>query len=339
MPSSPPTTASPTPPARPRRASATRPTGSASRRPSTRSVVTVLGRLGHEANPNPKGRNRLVLSSAARGVERRADAWWWNPAEAPLAEALAAAAPQGGIVAVPGGMRVFDLFLAAGYDAFHLTRVASVLVPDGTPVFSAVRDGRTRRRPPRRPAASTRTATGDARSGGPTSSLTVWRAERPDGAGLTDRAVTPDSRGEREGPDRMDVRGILNSTAFFNVVLDAEQLDALASGGEGGAFRPARRDRPRARPREVDVRPRRGQGHGVGSHPGRRQGRGHPRSGRRGRRDVAVHRRAAERHRHRRAARSPRSRSPRRRWRRSSPPPRSWSSASPPWSSSAMPSS
>jgi CRP-like cAMP-binding protein len=26
----------------------------------------------------------------------------------------------------------------------------------------------------------------------------------------------------------MDVRGILNSTAFFNVVLDAEQLDALA---------------------------------------------------------------------------------------------------------------
>ena len=28
----------------------------------------------------------------------------------------------------------------------------------------------------------------------------------------------------------MDVRGILNSTAFFNVVLDAGQLDALATG-------------------------------------------------------------------------------------------------------------
>jgi CRP-like cAMP-binding protein len=28
----------------------------------------------------------------------------------------------------------------------------------------------------------------------------------------------------------MDVRGILNATAFFNVVLDAEQLDALATG-------------------------------------------------------------------------------------------------------------
>jgi dihydrofolate reductase len=107
------------------------------------SVVTVVGRLGHEANPNLKGRNRLVLSSAVSGIERRADAWWWNPAEAPLAEALAAAAPQGGIVAIPGGMRVFDLFLAAGYDEFHLSRVANVLVPDGTPLFSAVRAGHT----------------------------------------------------------------------------------------------------------------------------------------------------------------------------------------------------
>ena len=105
------------------------------------SVVTVLGRLGHAANPNRRGRNRLVLSSAISRVERRADAWWWNPAEAPLAEALAAAAPDGGIVAVPGGMRVFDLFLATGYDEFHLTRAAHVLIPDGTPVFSAVRDG------------------------------------------------------------------------------------------------------------------------------------------------------------------------------------------------------
>lgn len=106
-------------------------------------VVTVLGRLGHEANPNAKGRNRLVLSSAISGIVRRAGTWWWNPAEASLHEALAAAAPEGGIVAVPGGMRVFDLFLAEGYDAFDLSRVADVLIPDGTPVFAAVRAGRT----------------------------------------------------------------------------------------------------------------------------------------------------------------------------------------------------
>ncbi len=52
-------------------------------------AVTVLGRRGHEANPNDKRRNRLVLSSSARGIEERRDGWWWNPAEASLAEALA----------------------------------------------------------------------------------------------------------------------------------------------------------------------------------------------------------------------------------------------------------
>lgn len=106
-----------------------------------RSVVTVLGRLGHAANPNRRGRNRLVLSSHGSGIERRADAWWWNPAQAPLAEALARAAPRGGLVAVPGGRRVFDLFLDVGYDAFHLTRAERVQVGDGVPLFSAIGGG------------------------------------------------------------------------------------------------------------------------------------------------------------------------------------------------------
>ena len=106
-----------------------------------RSAVTVLGRFGHEANPNRRGRNRLVLSSGANGVERRDDAWWWNPAAAPLAEALALAAPQGGLVAVPGGRRVFDLFLDVGYDEFHLTRVDHLRLGAGVPLFSAVAAG------------------------------------------------------------------------------------------------------------------------------------------------------------------------------------------------------
>ena len=87
-------------------------------------AITVLGRRGHEANPNAKGRNRLVLSSAAHGAERRADAWWWNPADALLEDALRLAAPAGGIVAVPGGRQVFDLFLSLGFDEFHLARAA-----------------------------------------------------------------------------------------------------------------------------------------------------------------------------------------------------------------------
>lgn len=106
-----------------------------------RAAVTVLGRLGHEANPNRKGRNRLVLSSSAKSVERRPDAWWWNPAEASLAEALARAAPRGGVVAVPGGRRVFDLFLDTGFDEFHLARATRVRLGEGVPVFSAVASG------------------------------------------------------------------------------------------------------------------------------------------------------------------------------------------------------
>jgi hypothetical protein len=101
-------------------------------------AIVALGRLAHEHNPNAARRNRMVVSSGAHGIERRADAWWWNPAEASLAEALAAAAPSGGIVAVPGGRRVFDLFLGIGYDAFHLARVAGVKVAKGIPVFSGV---------------------------------------------------------------------------------------------------------------------------------------------------------------------------------------------------------
>ena len=106
-------------------------------------AVTVLGRLAHEANPNVKGRNRLVVSSSARGVERRADGWWWSPAGASLEEALHLAAPGGGIIAVPGGRRVFDLFLDLGYDEFHLVRAEGVRVPGGVPLFSAIGSGTT----------------------------------------------------------------------------------------------------------------------------------------------------------------------------------------------------
>jgi hypothetical protein len=107
-----------------------------------RAAVTVLGRLGHEANSNVRARNRLVLSSSARGIERRSDAWWWNPSQAPLIEALGAAAPAGGIVAIPGGRRVFDYFLRTGFDAFHLARASRVLLPDGVPIFSEIAEGR-----------------------------------------------------------------------------------------------------------------------------------------------------------------------------------------------------
>lgn len=106
-----------------------------------RAALTVLGRLGHEANPNPKDRLRMVLSSSVRDLERRADGWWWNPAGTTWTEAVAMVLPEGGRVAVPGGRRVFDLFLALGYDVFHLTRAEDVRIGEGVTLFSACQWG------------------------------------------------------------------------------------------------------------------------------------------------------------------------------------------------------
>jgi len=106
-------------------------------------AVVVLGRLSHEVNPNTGRRNRLVVSSSAKGVERRSDAWWWNPADTPLAVVLKSAAPAGGIVAVPGGRLIFDMFLKVGFDAFYLARAGGVRIPGGIPLFSAIDTGRT----------------------------------------------------------------------------------------------------------------------------------------------------------------------------------------------------
>lgn len=108
-----------------------------------RSRLTVLGRLGHSSNPNPRGRLRLVVSSSSRGLERRPDGWWWNPAATPWDEAVRTVLPEGGRVAVPGGRRVFDLFLGIGYDAFHLTRAEGTRLAGGVALFSACDRGRT----------------------------------------------------------------------------------------------------------------------------------------------------------------------------------------------------
>lgn len=105
-----------------------------------RADYVAIGRASHEATPNLKGRKRIVLSRAARRLEQRADALWWNPLELgfdELAETLAPAAR----IAVPGGQDAFDLFLKIGYSAFHLSRAGRVALPGGRGLFSACERG------------------------------------------------------------------------------------------------------------------------------------------------------------------------------------------------------
>jgi hypothetical protein len=101
-----------------------------------RSALIVFARHSHEFEPNVRGEPRLVISQRAAGIEKRADAWWWNPAQASW-DVVRKMLPSGGEVAVCGGQGAFDLFLNIGYDAFHLSRAHGVRLPGGRAVFSA----------------------------------------------------------------------------------------------------------------------------------------------------------------------------------------------------------
>jgi hypothetical protein len=106
-----------------------------------RADLVVLGRRSHEFEPNTRGDRRLVISGGAAGLEKRADAWWWNPALTDWGEFAAAMLPSGGHVAVSGGQGAFDLFLGIGFAAFHLSRAHGVMLPGGRAVFSACERG------------------------------------------------------------------------------------------------------------------------------------------------------------------------------------------------------
>jgi hypothetical protein len=103
-----------------------------------RSVLVVLGRLGHEAHPNP-GRKRLVITSRVAWLERDPtddNAMLWNPDGIGWRRVLAGLGISDGVIAVTGGQRVFDLFLP-GFTSFELATVEGVTIPDGVPCFSA----------------------------------------------------------------------------------------------------------------------------------------------------------------------------------------------------------
>jgi hypothetical protein len=105
-----------------------------------RSDLVVFARVSHQNEPNTRGDPRMIVSRDARGLERRADGWWWNPAEIAWPHVVAEVLPHGGEVAAPGGQGVFDLFLPL-YDVFHLARARGVLLPGGRKVFSECEGG------------------------------------------------------------------------------------------------------------------------------------------------------------------------------------------------------
>lgn len=106
-----------------------------------RADLVAIGRASHEATPNVKRRRRLVLSRSARGLERRADAWWWNPEALPWPEVVAELLPGGGRVGVPGGQAAFEVFLKLGFAAFHLSRAGGVALPGGRGLFATCEAG------------------------------------------------------------------------------------------------------------------------------------------------------------------------------------------------------
>lgn len=140
-----------------------------------RADLIAIGRASHEATPNVHRRRRLVLSRAARELESRADALWWNPLELPFAEVMQRLAPEGAQVAVPGGQAAFDVFLGLGYEAFHLSRATRVSLPGGRGLFSVCERGTT----------AAAALAGAGLVAGPTShidpeaevTLTVWRRD------------------------------------------------------------------------------------------------------------------------------------------------------------------
>jgi dihydrofolate reductase len=99
------------------------------------SALVVLGRLGHEAHPNP-GRRRIVVTGRVEQLEQVDRlVTLWNPAGVDIADVAAELGVANGTIAVTGGRRVFDLFLKR-FTRFDLVIVDGVLIPDGVPCFS-----------------------------------------------------------------------------------------------------------------------------------------------------------------------------------------------------------
>ena len=98
-------------------------------------ALVVLGRLGHEAHPNP-GRRRLVATSRIGRLERIDDfVTLWNPSGIDFRDVAVELGITTGTIAVTGGQQIFDYFLRR-FTHFDLVTVDAALLPEGVPCFS-----------------------------------------------------------------------------------------------------------------------------------------------------------------------------------------------------------
>jgi dihydrofolate reductase len=104
-------------------------------------TALVHGRNSGEGGPDAARRRRLILTRSVPGIARdpqNSRTVHWNPAGATLDQAWEALGLSGGTLAVIGGTEPFGLFLAIGYDAFHLSCASHARLPGGRPVFPGI---------------------------------------------------------------------------------------------------------------------------------------------------------------------------------------------------------
>jgi dihydrofolate reductase len=98
--------------------------------------ISVLGRKGHERHPNFKNRNRLVLTTADKSLVNEQNVTYWNEKITNFKVIVENLNLNNRIIAVTGGMSVFDVFLEIGYSRFILSIVEGKIIENGVPCFS-----------------------------------------------------------------------------------------------------------------------------------------------------------------------------------------------------------
>ena len=105
--------------------------------------LVVHGRHSREHQPRSDMRLRLILTRSIPAIAvdpLNEKVVFWNPQGASFEKAMSSLGPSletVHVVAVIGGTAVFGTFLDR-YNAFHLSRVSYIRLPEGRPVFPGV---------------------------------------------------------------------------------------------------------------------------------------------------------------------------------------------------------